>query len=175
MCTNLLLAVALEVLLLNASKPFISQPLCRKHISLIICTWPAANYICLSNHWNIQRIYTRLYEHMWLFPRYFQILCSSSKTNTATSFLRKRMAVRACFMGLTGNTNEARPMPIIQLALCWYDPTEEYQLRKRNVSGADMYVMFYLQHMICLPSFPSLFDTSASSNKANKKTTTWKD
>jgi len=57
MCTNLLLAVALEVLLLNASKPFISQPLCRKPISLITCTWPAANYTCLSNHWNLQRRY----------------------------------------------------------------------------------------------------------------------
>jgi hypothetical protein len=36
-----------------------------------------------------------LYEHMWIFARYFQILCSSSKTNTATSFLRERMAVLA--------------------------------------------------------------------------------
>ena len=93
MCTNLLLAVALEVLLLNASKPFISQPLCRKHISLIICTWPAANYICMPVKSLKFTTEIHLYEHMWLFPRYFQILCSSSKTNTATSFLRKRMAV----------------------------------------------------------------------------------
>lgn len=49
MCTNLLLAVALEVPLLNASKPFSSQPLCRKPMSLI-WTWPAAKYICMSNH-----------------------------------------------------------------------------------------------------------------------------
>ena len=64
MCTNLLLAVALEVLLRNASKPFISQPLCRKHISLIVCTWPAANYICMPVKSLKFTTEIHLYEHI---------------------------------------------------------------------------------------------------------------
>jgi hypothetical protein len=143
--------------------------------SKYICRWMI--YICLSV-WTPYGGYS-ISKHLSF--RYFSAIVAQRQITLLLLlfiylfiylFLRMHGCSSVSFMGLIGKINQARPHAAI---IQWYDLTEEYQLRKRNVSaGAKQATswhlgnVFYLQHMICLPSFPSLFDTSASSNIKSK-------